>query len=201
MHDKHAARKVTDLVQIPGVRLVPAGRLDADSEGLMLLSNDGDFVYRVTHPSQSLNKIYHVTIPNGITPEVIQRLTRGLLLPGETRATAPARVRKLGRGDTPGTTLLEMTLHEGRNRQIRRMLETVGFPVQRLVRVQIGTVCLGILGEGEWRDLTKEEIASFAANSPPTNEGKKTTIHEISNRSRPRPRSGQSHRKSPEKRS
>jgi 23S rRNA pseudouridine2605 synthase len=225
--DKHAETTVVDLVDIQGVRLVPAGRLDADSEGLILLTNDGDFVYKVTHPSQSLGKTYHVTIQNGIMPDVIENLARGLLLPGETRTTAPARVKKLGKGQERGTVVLEMTIQEGRNRQIRRMMETVGYPVLRLIRMKIGDITLGSLAPGEWRDLTEEEVASLTAkkvrsksnietvttqsgnssstkplklSTKPSTKKVENNANETDNRNRPRPRSREGHRKPPTKR-
>jgi 23S rRNA pseudouridine2605 synthase len=226
--DKYAKETVIDLVKIDGVRLVPAGRLDADSEGLMFLSNDGDFIYKVTHPSQSLGKTYHVTIPNGIMPDVVENLARGLMLPGETRATAPARVKKLGKGQQRGTVVLEMTIQEGRNRQIRRMMDMVNYPVQSLVRVKIGTIEIGNLAPGQWRDLTELEVASLmttttkmAGQTVTTSHGNSTStkpiqpisanpttlINKVENKpnetnysNRPRQRPGESDRKSPKKR-
>jgi 23S rRNA pseudouridine2605 synthase len=159
--DRHAPQKVTDLVRLPGVRLVPVGRLDADSEGLLLLSDDGDFVYRVTHPSHSIGKTYLATVKGTPDDDAIERLTRGLRLPGEPRKTAPAGARRAGRGPERGTSLVEMVLHEGRNRQVRRMLDTVGHSVVRLVRTQIGPVTLGNLQPGEWRFLTDDEVAAL----------------------------------------
>lgn len=157
--DRHAKQKVTDLVRLPGVRLVPVGRLDADSEGLLLLSDDGDFIFRVTHPSQSVGKVYLATVKGKPTDETLQRLSKGLILPGEKVATSPAGARYVGRGAESGTHLVELTLHEGRNRQVRRMLDTVGHPVVRLIRTRIGPIRLGTLQAGEWRDLTTEEVA------------------------------------------
>ena len=157
--DKHAPRKVTDLVRLPGnPRLVPAGRLDADSEGLIILSNDGDFVYKVTHPSQSLGKTYHATVKGTPSDEAIRTLSKGLMLPDEDRATAPAQARKIGKGPESGTFIVELVLHEGRNRQVRRMLDTVGHPVLRLVRVRIGPIWLADLPEGNWRELNPGEV-------------------------------------------
>ncbi|GAB4452974.1 MAG: pseudouridine synthase [Armatimonadaceae bacterium] len=168
--DPYAPQKVTDLVEIPGVRLVPAGRLDADSEGLMLLSNDGDFIYRVTHPSQSLGKTYLATVEGKPSVEAIRRLTKGLLLPGEQRPTAPAGARLVGDGPEPHTSVVELTLHEGRNRQVRRMLYQVGHPVLRLVRVQVGPVVLGNLKPGKWRDLTPDEVTKIRRGGTAAND-------------------------------
>ena len=163
--DRFAEHKVTDLVQIDGVRLVPAGRLDADSEGLILMSNDGDFVYRITHPSQSMGKMYHVTVQGSMDGDTVDRLSRGLMLPGEKRSTAPAGAKWLGKGPNK-TTVLEMTLHEGRNRQIRRMMETVGHPVVRLMRMRVGPVWLNNLQPGQWRELTQQELDDIMAEVP-----------------------------------
>ena len=157
--DKHAPRKVADLVHLPGrPRLVPAGRLDADSEGLLLLSNDGDFVYKVTHPSQSLGKTYQATVRGTPSDEAIRTLSKGLMLPDDDRATAPAQARKIGKGEDSGTFIVELVLGEGRNRQVRRMLDTVGHRVLRLVRTRIGPIWLGDLPVGEWRELTPGEV-------------------------------------------
>lgn len=157
--DKHAPRKVTDLVRLPGnPRLVPAGRLDADSEGLLLLSNDGDFVYKVTHPSQSLGKTYQATVKGTPTDEAMRTLSKGLMLPGEDRATAPAQARKVAKGEQSGTFIVELVLSEGRNRQVRRMLDTVGHSVLRLVRTRIGPIWLQDLPEGHWRELSPGEV-------------------------------------------
>ena len=157
--DKHAPRKVTDLVRLPGnPRLVPAGRLDADSEGLLLLSNDGDFVYKVTHPSQSLGKTYQATVKGTPSDEAMRTLSKGLMLPGEDRATAPAQARKVGKGEQSGTFIVELVLSEGRNRQVRRMLDTVGHSVLRLVRTRIGPIWLQDLPEGHWRELSPGEV-------------------------------------------
>jgi 23S rRNA pseudouridine2605 synthase len=212
--DRHAKHKVTDLVQIPGTVLKPAGRLDADSEGLLLLSDDGAFIFRVTHPSQSLGKTYRVTVEGKPDDDAIDRLRRGLMLPGESKKTAEALVTRLKIKVQPGHTLLEVTLHEGRNRQIRRMLETVGHPVVGLLRMRIGPVHLGLLGVGKWRHLTKDEVATIlatqetpivssnsqnsSATQQPARENKPNS--ETNHRGSARPRPGQDHRKSPEKR-
>jgi len=155
--DPHADHKVVDLVTIPGARLVPVGRLDADSEGLILLSNDGDFVFKVTHPSQSMGKTYIATVRGRPNAEAVDRLSRGLKL-SDGFVTAPAGAKIVGKGQQSGTSLMELTLHEGRYRQVRRMLETVGHPVLRLIRIRVGPVMLGALQPGEWRHLTEDEL-------------------------------------------
>jgi pseudouridine synthase len=142
-------------------RLFPVGRLDLDSEGLLLLTNDGDFALRLTHPRYEQEKEYHALVQGRPTSAALEPLRRGLLLPGETRPTAPARARILRSGDGE-TTWLAVTLHEGRKRQVRRMLAAVGHPVLRLVRVRVGPLRLGDLQPGRWRFLTAEEVARLA---------------------------------------
>ncbi len=142
-------------------RLFPVGRLDLDSEGLLLLTNDGDFALRLTHPRYEQEKEYHALVQGRPTSAALGPLRRGLLLPGETRPTAPARARILRSGDGE-TTWLAVTLHEGRKRQVRRMLAAVGHPVLRLVRVRVGPLRLGDLQPGQWRFLTAEEVARLA---------------------------------------
>jgi len=142
-------------------RLFPVGRLDLDSEGLLLLTNDGDFALRLTHPRYEQEKEYHALVQGRPTSAALEPLRRGLLLPGETRPTAPARARILRSGDGE-TTWLAVTLHEGRKRQVRRMLAAVGHPVLRLVRVRVGPLRLGDLQPGQWRCLTAEEVARLA---------------------------------------
>ncbi len=135
-------------------RLFPVGRLDYDSEGLLLLSNDGDMMQRVLHPSHEVKKVYLIRVSNFVTDEEIQKLRRGVTIDG--RLTSPAGVR-LVRHETFSTDLI-VTLHEGRNRQVRKMIEAVGHQVVHLKRIQFGPVVLGDLPVGMWRRLTEEEI-------------------------------------------
>lgn len=155
--DPHVEQKVVDLVNIPGARLVPVGRLDSDSEGLLLMSNDGDFVFKVTHPSQSMGKTYLVTVKGKPDANAITRISKGLKL-ADGYVTAPASAKVVGRGQEPGSSLLELVLHEGKYRQVRRMLDALGYPVLRLLRTRVGPVRLGELQPGEWRPLTKDEL-------------------------------------------
>ncbi|MFM7188647.1 MAG: pseudouridine synthase [Armatimonadota bacterium] len=171
VHDRHADTTVVDLVDIPNARLVPCGRLDMESEGLILLSNDGDFVHKVTHPSQSLGKTYHVTVFGGPEPATLRRLANGLTLDDDTRPTAPAEVTVIRRRPT----VIEMVLHEGRNRQIRRMMDTVGHPVERLVRVKVGPIQLGDLRPGEWRFLDRTEVGSILKDTATKLSGNNTS--------------------------
>lgn len=151
---------VFDLLTGIPERLVTAGRLDKYSEGLIVLSNDGALVQRLTHPSHGHHKIYEVTIRGAVTPEHLRRL--GEPFDFDEARTRPARVRRLA-APGPELTRLEIVLGEGRNRQIRRMCEVVGLPIKRLARVQIGGLRADDLPVGHWRDLTTAEIARMLA--------------------------------------
>ncbi|APD09553.1 pseudouridine synthase [Thermus brockianus] len=146
--DPHAAKTVYELLpDIPGLH--PVGRLDRDSEGLLLLTNDGELTFRLTHPRYRVVKVYRVWTERGTLPEAVcRRLLKGVLLedgPAQALACRPA----------PGGALL--TLGEGRKREVRRMLKAVGYPVRRLLRVQVGPIRLGDLPPGRWRRLSPEE--------------------------------------------
>jgi pseudouridine synthase len=219
--DKFAEHKVVDLVSIPGARLVPAGRLDAESEGLVILSNDGEFIQQVTHPSNSTGKTYRVTVRGLPEDNTLRRLANGLVISDGERPTAPATVKVVSRRPT----VLEMILREGRNRQIRRMMDTVGHPVIRLIRTRVGPVELGEMPPGAWRELTRAEITGFfppprpalrrggkhpksqerkgSSPNPPRNEPQASAQgsfggnqHETDHRRGPRSRSGEDHGKS-----
>jgi 23S rRNA pseudouridine2605 synthase len=150
--------------------LYPVGRLDTDSTGALLLTNDGDLTFWLTHPKHSVEKTYRVWVQGDLTPEGLERWRRGVVIEG--RKTLPASVRQLrqqGSG-SDRQTLLEIKLREGRNRQIRRVAETLGYSVVRLHRVAIGTLHLEGLGKGECRCLTPTEVQALtAAASPPGN--------------------------------
>lgn len=139
------------------VRLFPVGRLDYDSEGLLLLTNDGDMMNRVLHPSREVLKVYWIKVSNHVTPEEISILRKGVMIDG--KLTSPAFVRLI-REETFDTVLL-ISIHEGRNRQVRRMVDAIGHQVVRLRRVGFGPVSLGSLPTGMWRPLTEEEIAAL----------------------------------------
>ncbi len=163
--DPEGRRKPVDLVAHPsGARLFPVGRLDQDTTGLLLLTNDGELANRLTHPSYGVHKTYHATVRGELDEAAVAKLEEGLFLAerrraGEARKTKPAQI-KLIRRDR-GKTLLEVTLREGRNRQVRRMLANVGFPVRRLRRVKIGPLQLKGLAVGEWRDLNAGELRAL----------------------------------------
>ena len=153
--DKHAKKLAVDLIQLPE-RLVSAGRLDKDSEGLILFSNDGDFINTLGHPSFNIRKRYHVRLDRELAPEQITMLKQGIRDNGEL--LKPDDVKPLG------SCLYEFTLNEGRNREIRRMAAFCGANVKRLLRIRIGNLKLGSLPTGSWRELTPEEVQ--AALSP-----------------------------------
>ncbi len=136
-------------------RLYPVGRLDFDSEGLLLLTNDGDLTQRMLHPSREVDKTYLARVSGDVPMEAVREMRRGVDLDG--RRTSPAEVRIIRRTDAE--TVLLITIHEGRNRQVRRMVEAVGRTVLMLRRVQFGPLELGELKRGEWRELTPEEVA------------------------------------------
>ena len=143
---------VTDIVPFEP-RVFPVGRLDADSEGLLILTNDGDLTHRLTHPSFGVDKEYLVSVEGEPHRGAIRRLREGVEL--DDGITRPAKVALLD------ASLLRITIHEGRNRQIRRMCESVGFPVVRLVRTRIGTLTDRTLTPGSWRPLTQDEVRAL----------------------------------------
>jgi len=135
------------------------GRLDANSEGLLLLSNDGDLAYALTHPRHEVDKTYLAVVAGQPTEEALDRLRAGIEL--ADGATAPARVRVTGRDREANRTTLEIVIHEGRNRQIRRMCEAIGHPVERLKRVKLAFLTLEGVKRGHYRHLTPEEVAEL----------------------------------------
>ena len=140
---------VVDLVDHPA-RVVPVGRLDIDTTGVLLLTNDGELAHRLAHPRYEVDKVYVAEVEGDPTDETLAQLAAGIEL--EDGLTAAAAVRRLGRGR------VELTIHEGRNRQVRRMLERVGHPVRRLRRTRYGPLAVDGLEPGEWRELTREEL-------------------------------------------
>ncbi|MBO7682103.1 MAG: rRNA pseudouridine synthase [Clostridia bacterium] len=157
MSDEMDRKCVAQLVADVGTRVYPVGRLDRDSEGLLLFTNDGEFANNMMHPSKHVSKIYRVTIRPDITDEQVAQMMAGILIDG--KKTLPADVKVLQKYDD--RTVLEVTLCEGRNRQIRKMCEALGLEVARLKRTAIGPVKLGMLQQGKWRDLTPQEVASL----------------------------------------
>ena len=154
MNDEQDRKCVASLVEDVGTRVFPVGRLDRNSEGLLIMTNDGGFANKLTHPSSHVNKTYRVTVNGAVDDEMVNRLATGIMLDG--KMTLPCDVfvidRKVDR------TVMIFTIHEGRNRQIRRMCEAVGLSVIRLKRTEIAGVKLGMLPQGKWRPLNEREM-------------------------------------------
>lgn len=153
--DEKGRETVMDRFRDFPVRLYPVGRLDYDSEGLLLLTNDGELAQRLTHPSCEVDKVYLARVTGNPSGEALDRLRRGVYMEGDARRTYPADVR-IVRDESLFSDIL-VTIHEGRNRQVRRMFEAVGHKVLLLRRVRFGPLELGSLRRGEWRELTEEE--------------------------------------------
>ena len=153
LSDEKGRKNVADLVKDCGVRVYPVGRLDLDSEGLLLMTNDGDLMQRLLHPSGEVNQTYHVSV-YGPVKGAAEQLSAITDLEGETIRPAQVRVLK----QTAQTAELAITIHEGKNRQIRRMCSACGLTVKRLRRVQEHTLRLGDLPVGRWRYLSEQEI-------------------------------------------
>jgi 23S rRNA pseudouridine2605 synthase len=152
--DPEGRTTVIDLVKIKNTRLFPVGRLDYDAEGFLLLTNDGELAYRLAHPSFHVPRTYLVKVKGKPTPDEIRKLSRGISL--EDRGTAPCQISYLR--DTEENQWLEMVLYEGRNRQVKRMWEKLGYPVLKLKRVGFAGLALGRLKPGEFRSLRPGEV-------------------------------------------
>ena len=160
-HDPQGRPTVLDLLpaELRRLRIYPVGRLDRDTSGLLLLTNDGDFALRMSHPRYSMQKHYRVLVQGCPAQTTLTTLSQGVMITeddGRSHMTAPARVHLLRRAGTG--CWLAITIHEGRKRQVRRMLAAIGHPVLQLVRVGIGPLKLGDLPIGAWRYLTGEEV-------------------------------------------
>ncbi|SFX97970.1 23S rRNA pseudouridine2605 synthase [Ruminococcus sp. XPD3002] len=155
--DELDRRCVMDLLEDVEERVYPVGRLDRNSEGLLLFTNDGEFANSIMHPSRHITKTYRVTVRPDITDEQLVKLSEGVDIDG--KMTLPATV--IVKEKQQGRVVLLMTIKEGRNRQIRRMCEAVGLEVARLRRISVGPVKLGMLKPGAWRELTAEELRAL----------------------------------------
>ena len=158
LSDELNRKCVADLVSEIPAKIYPVGRLDKDSEGLLLMTNDGEFSNAIIHPSRHIEKKYRVTVRPKVTEEQLIELSSGMEIDGYK--TAPARVNVLKSAED--RSVLEIIISEGRNRQIRKMCELAGLEVARLKRVSIGQLKLGMLQPGKWRDLSQQEIKMFA---------------------------------------
>ncbi|PMB85114.1 pseudouridine synthase [Dolosicoccus paucivorans] len=154
--DPHDRPVVTDLVEGISERIYPIGRLDFDTTGLILLTNNGDFAHLLMHPRHEIPKTYIATV-NGIpTPEALKKLSSGVMLDG--KKTSKARASLLSKNTQKNTSVVQLTIHEGWNHQVKRMFEAVGHVVYRLKRERFGFLDLGHLNPGEWRELTRFEV-------------------------------------------
>ena len=171
MKDEMERSCVAELVSDIPERVYPVGRLDRESEGLLLMTNDGEFANAMTHPSRHVPKTYRVTVRPRVTEDQLTALAAGMVIDG--RRTAPAWVRVILQEE--GRVVLEIVLSEGRNRQIRKMCEQLGLEVARLKRTAVGTLRLGMLHPGKWRELTADEVKRLknAASAEKEDRGRK----------------------------
>lgn len=152
LKDEEGRRKVTDLIDIEE-RVVPVGRLDYDTTGALLMTNDGALAHKLMHPSFEIDKVYEAEVEGAITASILNKLSNGLEL--DDGKTAPANARKLA------DNIIELTIHEGRKHQVKRMLESVGLRVTKLHRSKYGPLALNGLRPGQWRELTSAEVKSL----------------------------------------
>lgn len=155
--DQFSRNTVVDLVKNAGNHLLPVGRLDMYTSGALILTNDGDFIYHVTHPKHEIEKTYTVTLRGKVTNEDVENLRKGVII-DEEYLTQPAKVKILKIDEEKNISRLEITIHEGKNRQVRKMCEAVGKKVVALHRSKIGEIGVKDLKIGEWRYLTKQEV-------------------------------------------
>lgn len=158
-NDQFNRPTVVDLVKDVKARLFPVGRLDYDTEGLLLLTNDGDFTFSVTHPKMNIAKVYVVRVIGVLTKQEIKALEAGIEIDGIMTAPAKAEIIK----SYPKSCDLKITIYEGRNRQVRKMIEAIGHNVYSLKRIAIGKLSLGDLETGKWRHLTKREVRDVSS--------------------------------------
>ena len=154
MSDEMDRKCVAMLVENAPARVYPVGRLDRESEGMLLFTNDGEFANALTHPSKHVSKTYRVTVRPPVSEEQLTAIATGIVI--DDRKTAPADVRVVLQEEN--RVVLEIVLYEGRNRQIRKMCEEIGLEVARLRRIAVGSVKLGMLKQGDWRELSEEEV-------------------------------------------
>ncbi|MDH2415583.1 pseudouridine synthase [Nocardioides sp. CER19] len=157
MSDPEGRRTLQDLVADRPERLFHVGRLDTDTSGLIILTNDGDFAQRLAHPSYEVDKTYVAEVTGQLFPRVLKQLLEGVTLEDGPVTVSKARIVEA----SPAKSIVELVIHEGRNRIVRRLLDHVGHPVTRLTRTRIGPVALGRLKQGELRDLTTDELGEL----------------------------------------
>ncbi|HEY0372170.1 MAG TPA: pseudouridine synthase [Thermoanaerobaculia bacterium] len=168
VEDPQGRRTVIDLVKGVRERIYPVGRLDFHSEGLILLTNDGDLAFKVSHPQHGSVKTYHVKVRGVPEQRLIDKLQRGITIDGKrTLPCEMARMKTTGKGDDEGNSWFEVKLREGRTQQIRKMFQAIGHPVSKLRRVAIGPLSDPRLGPGDYRELTKSEVKMLVTNKEP----------------------------------
>ena len=168
VEDPQGRRTVIDLIKGVRERIYPVGRLDFHSEGLILLTNDGDLAFKVSHPKHGSVKSYHVKVRGVPQERLIEKLQRGITIDGKrTLPCEIARMKTTGRGDDEGNSWYEVRLREGRTQQIRKMFQAVGHPVSKLRRVAIGPIADPALTPGDWRELTPREVKMLATMQEP----------------------------------
>lgn len=168
VEDPEGRRTVIDLVRGVRERIYPVGRLDYHSEGLVLLTNDGDLAFKVAHPKHGSVKTYNVKVRGVPDERLLDKLRRGITIEGKrTLPTEIARIKTTGRNDDEGNSWLEVKLREGRTQQIRKMFQAVGHPVTKLKRVAIGPISDPKLLPGVWRELTKHEVKLLTTQKEP----------------------------------
>jgi 23S rRNA pseudouridine2605 synthase len=160
MSDPHAERTLSDLVADRPERLFHVGRLDTDTSGLLLLTNDGEFAQRMAHPSYEVDKTYVAAVAGVVYPSTVKQLLAGVTLDDGPVTVSSVKLVG-GRGSARDGSILELVIHEGRNRIVRRLLDHVGHPVTQLTRTAIGPVTLGRLGVGELRELSNDELGAL----------------------------------------
>lgn len=161
MDDEMGRKCVAELVRDVGARVYPVGRLDKDSEGLLLMTNDGEFANHMTHPSKHIPKTYRVTVRPDVTEDMLTAFATGMEIDG--RITAPADAHIIEKQDN--RVVMEIVLYEGRNRQIRKMCESLGLELARLKRTSMGSLKLGMLPPGKWRELKEDEVHKLMVSS------------------------------------
>lgn len=164
--DPHARHTVMDLIQGVSQRVYPVGRLDADSAGLLLFTNDGAFTERLTHPKHQVPKTYRTVVRGEVPAWAAADLRKGILL--DDGMTAPAEVEWIDFDEKNNASIIDITIHEGRNRQVRRMFDAIGFPVLALTRMRIGPVQLKGIAPGTWRKLHPSEVKALLASADAT---------------------------------
>jgi len=167
--DPHAKHTVMELLKGISAPVYPVGRLDVDSEGILILTNDGDFTRSLTHPSHEVPKTYVAEVRGQVTFQELRALREGITL--EDGKTAPAKARIIGYERHTAVSRVELTIHEGRKRQVRRMFAALNRPIQKLVRTRVGNVSIGGVEPGRWRSLTGDEVDSLLKAAEPKPRG------------------------------